>query len=122
MTEAERAARILRALADGIDPFTGEMVDDRGPLQNPECIRALFTAVEALEGRAFNQNKRAKGNRGLTGGRAGKPWNEREDGELTERFDAGWNVADLAKYHQRTRGAIRARLVRLGKIENRGDA
>jgi hypothetical protein len=119
--EAERAAQILRALADGVDPFAGEVVDDRSPLQNPECIRALFAAVEALEERTSNQNKRARGNRGLTG-RAGKPWDEREDGELTKRFDAGWNVADLAKHHQRTRGAIRARLVRLGKIHNRGDA
>jgi hypothetical protein len=119
--EAERAAHILRALADGVDPFTGEVVDDSSPLQNPECIRALFAAVEALEGRASDRNKRARENRGFNG-RAGKPWDEREDGELTERFDAGWNVADLAKHLQRTRGAIRARLVRLGKIENRGDA
>jgi hypothetical protein len=119
--EAKRAAQILRALADGVDPFTGEVVDDCGPLQNPECIRALFAAVETLEGRAADRNKRAKGNRGLTG-RAGKPWDEREDGELTKRFDAGWNVADLAKHHQRTRGAIQARLVRLGKIKNRGEA
>ncbi len=119
--EAERAAHILRALADGVDPFTGEVVDDHGPLQNPECIRALFAAVEALGGHASERNERAKENRGFDG-RAGKPWDEREDGELTERFDAGWNAADIAKHHQRTRGAIRARLVRLGKIENRRDA
>jgi hypothetical protein len=119
--EAGRASQILRALADGVDPFTGEVVDDRGPLQNPECVRALFAAVEALEGRASDQNKRTRGNRGLTG-RVGKPWDEREDSELAERFDAGWNVAALAKHHQRTRGAIRARLARLGKIENRSDA
>ena len=46
----------------------------------------------------------------------------REDGELIERFDVGWNVADLAKHHQRTRGAIQTRLVRLGKINNRSEA
>jgi len=119
--EAGRDARILRALADGIDPFTGEVADDRGPLRNPECIRVLFAAVEALEGRASNENKHARENHGLTN-RVGKPWDEREDEELTERFDEGWNVADLAKHHQRTQVAIRARLVRLGKSENRRDA
>jgi len=119
--EAERAAHIFRALADGVDPFTGEVVDNHSPLQNPECIRALFAAVEALQGRASDRNKRAERNRELAN-RVGKPWNEREDEELTERFDAGWNVADLARHHQRTRGAIRARLVRLGKIANRRDA
>lgn len=119
--EAERAVPILRALAEGVDPFTGEVVDDHNPLQNPECIRALFAAVEALQGRVSDRNKRAEENSDLTN-RVGKPWDEREDGELTERFDAGWNVADLAKHHQRTRGAIRARLVRLGKIANRRDA
>jgi hypothetical protein len=119
--EAKRAARILRALADGTDPFTGEVVEDRGPLQNLECIRALFAAVEVLEGRASTQNRRDRENHCLTN-RVGKPWHEREDEELTERFDAGWNVADLAKHHQRTQVAIRARLVRLGKIANRRDA
>jgi hypothetical protein len=119
--EAERAADILRALADGVHPFTGEVLDDRSPLQNPECVRALFAAVEALEGRASDRSNRAGRNRDLPD-RAGEPWDGREDGELMERFDAGWNVADLAKHHQRTRGAIRTRLVRLGKITNRGEA
>ena len=89
--KAERAAEILRALADGLDPFTGEVLDDGSPLQNPECIRALFAAIETLEGRSSD-------------------------------LSTGWNVADLAKHHQRTRGAVRARLVRLGKINNRGGA
>jgi hypothetical protein len=119
--EAERAADILRALADGVDPFTGEVLDDRSPLQNPECVRALFAAIETLEGRSSDRSKRAGRNRDLPD-RAGEPWDGREDGELIERFDTGWNIADLAKHHQPTRGAIRARLVRLGKLENRGKA
>src|SRR5918994_5531506 len=119
--DAERAADILRALADGVDPFTGEVIDDRSPLQNPECIRALFTALEELEGRASDRSKHAGRNRSLPG-RAGKPWDGRENGELIERFDAGWNVADLAKHQRRTPEAIRARLVRLGRIENRREA
>jgi hypothetical protein len=119
--KAERAADILRALADGVDPFTGEVLDDRSPLQNPECIRALFAAIEALEGSSSDRSNRASRKRDLPD-RAGEPWEAREDGELMERFDTGWNVADLAKHHQRTRGAVRARLVRLGKINNRGEA
>jgi hypothetical protein len=56
--EAERAVPILRALAEGVDPFTGEVVDDHSPLQNPECIRALFAAVEALQGRVLPLRRR----------------------------------------------------------------
>jgi hypothetical protein len=36
---------------------------------------------------------------------------------LTQSFDAGMTEAQLANAHQRTRGSIRSRLMRLGKIE-----
>jgi hypothetical protein len=119
--EADRAAEILRTLADGVDPFTGEVFDRLSPLQNPECVRALFAGVEALERAANSQGKRRKRDRSLPD-RAGQSWDEREDEELTERFDAGCSVTDLAVHHQRTSGAIRARLVRLVKIQNRDEA
>jgi hypothetical protein len=119
--EADRAAEILRTLADGVDAFTGEVFDRLSPLQNLECVRALFAGVEALERAAYSQGKRRKRDRSLPD-RAGQSWDEREDEELTERFDAGCSVTDLAGHHQRTSGVIRARLVRLVKIENRDEA
>jgi hypothetical protein len=40
-----------------------------------------------------------------------------EDARLAEDFDAEMAIAELAEKHRRSRGAIRSRLVRLGKLE-----
>ena len=47
--EASQAVRILRALADGIDPYTGEVFPQESPYQHPDTVRALWSAVRALE-------------------------------------------------------------------------
>jgi DNA helicase-2/ATP-dependent DNA helicase PcrA len=48
--------------------------------------------------------------------RQGKPWKEKEERRLRERFLAGDSTAALARAHQRKRGAIRSRLRKLGLI------
>ena len=48
--------------------------------------------------------------------RAGHPWTVEEDEKLRWRFEKGVPMADLALVHQRTRGAIKAELKRLGLI------
>ncbi len=48
--------------------------------------------------------------------RVGKPWGENEDNALINAFEKGISLDDLVIKHQRTRGANRTRLVRLGKI------
>jgi hypothetical protein len=53
---------------------------------------------------------------------AGKPWRDEDDQELTELFDSGQAVGDIAKAVQRTRGSIASRLVRLGKVSDRQSA
>ena len=52
---------------------------------------------------------------------AGKPWNDEEDMLLANAFEAGKRIPELAREHRRTRAAIQARLVRLGKIEPTAD-
>ena len=42
-----------------------------------------------------------------------------EDGFLGQAFDAGLSIAQLANEHQRSEGAIRSRLARLGKLAPR---
>jgi hypothetical protein len=49
--------------------------------------------------------------------RAYQRWTAEEDAELTEQFHAGCTVAEMAKMHDRRRGGISARLVRLGLID-----
>lgn len=47
--ELSKTIQIIHALADGINPQTGEVFPDNSPYQHPETIRALFTALSTLD-------------------------------------------------------------------------
>jgi hypothetical protein len=51
--------------------------------------------------------------------RQGKSWQPEEDQQLTDAFRAGAKIMELCAQHQRRRGAIRSRLLRLGLIDRR---
>ena len=103
--------KIHKQLADGIDPFTGEVFPEYSPYQHPQTVRALFYAVMALEGM---NDKYPDVNNGPA--KAGKSWEPEEDKQLIASFDSGMSIKDLAHKHQRTNGAIQSRLIRLGKF------
>ena len=111
------AKEIIEALANGINPETGEILPAQSNFNSPQVIRALFAATKALE-RAV---KRAERNDTLPTN-AGRSWSEIEDKELLASFDAGAPVKKIAAKHGRTLGAIASRLVRLGRINDRSDA
>lgn len=104
---------IVRALAEGFDPRTGEEFSGEGPWSDPKVIRALFLAARALEG--ANRSGVAKPPADLPPA-AGKPWTPDEDARLTSEFKTMKDFPAIAAMHQRTVGAISARLVRLGLI------
>ncbi len=47
--ENTQAVRIISALANGMNPITGEIYSSDSPYQSPDIVRALFVAVRALE-------------------------------------------------------------------------
>jgi hypothetical protein len=100
---------ILRALADGRHPLTGETLPDDSCYQSAKVLRALLAGVEALE-KAEQKKSR------VLPGAAGKPWDVEEDESLVADFESGTTIAALAQTHERTEGAIRSRLMRLGKL------
>lgn len=106
-----KALEIVRALADGIDPHTGEVFPADSPYQNAQTVRALFTAIAALEAAA----KRKERKRNLPE-RAGSPWDDEESKLLIKRFDDGATINEIAREHKRTTGAIKSQLVKLDKI------
>jgi hypothetical protein len=110
--ETAEALRIIQALADGVDPSTGEVLPETSPYQHPQVIRALHTAIKLLE-----RGDRAERRRSHLPGRAGEPWDEAEEKQLLKGFDSGATIADLARRHERTDGSIRSRLERLGRIQ-----
>lgn len=111
IVEITKALEIIRALADGIDPYTGEVYPGNSPYQNPETVRALFTAIKVLE----SAQKRKKRKRVLPD-RAGEPWDDGETSLLIKKFEEGVPISEIAVEHKRTEGAIRTRLEKLGKI------
>lgn len=120
MTPSE-AKQVIEALARGIDPETGEMWADDNPMNSPHVIRALFLAAQAL-GLQVDTAKASKPARAKaeTPANAGKAWTEAEAQQLAAAFDAGSEVAALARAHGRTPGAIRARLIRMGRLQEDG--
>jgi hypothetical protein len=106
------AKSIIEALANGVDPETGEVLSAQSVFNNPQVIRALFIATNALDGLA-KREKQAK----TLPGNAGNAWSRTEDSELLNAFDAGGSIKDISAKHGRTEGAIASRLIRLGRIK-----
>lgn len=105
-----QALVILRSLANGVDPESGQFLDPENPIQRPQILRALSTAVRALE-RTERQDRR----RSLAPFGAMAPWTTTEDRQLLAGLDAGMSPRELAAKHQRRPKAIKARLARLGR-------
>ena len=115
MMEQDKALSILKTLADGVDPATGEQFASDSPYQHPDTIRALFWAVQAL-GAPARAQKPAASRSESAATNAGKPWSEEEDAQLGQAFEAGKTIDELAQIHRRSHWAIEARLAKLGKI------
>ena len=109
--DINKSLEIIHALANGIDPHTGEEYSADSPYQQPETIRALFMAMQALQ-----RTKKTKDRLQSLPGNTGKVWESEEDQRLNLAFDAGRSITDIAVEHQRTELGIRARLVKHGKI------
>ncbi len=106
-----QAFAIIDSLANGVDPETGEVYPPESPYQRAHIVRAMFVARQALEQAAARESRKDK-----LPGNTGKPWTAEEDTQLCEGYDGGAALVALARTHDRTRGSIQARLVRLGKI------
>jgi hypothetical protein len=109
--DTAKSLEIIRALANGVDPHTGEEFSANSPYQHPQIIRALFVAIHALE-----RVKKAGDRQRQPPDNAGKAWADEEDHRLVSAFDSGKTTKQLAEEHQRTEGSIRSRLVKHGKI------
>ena len=114
--EKEQTLRILNALANGVHPATGEKFAADGPYQHPDTVRALFEAMRAIEGGAATAPAPERKPVFPQSG-SGSRWTGEEEQRLVAAFDAGESVETLARAHNRSRAAIEARLVRLGKMD-----
>lgn len=111
--ERDKALGILKALADGIDPSTGEQFLAGSPYQDSDTVRALYYAVQILASPRTGERSATQKDQPEN---AGRPWSDEEEARLGQAFESGKTVLDLAHEHKRSRIAIEARLVKLGKI------
>lgn len=109
--DQQQALSIVRLLANGKDPETGEAFPKDSAYQRPDVARALYQATAALEKMARYEQRR-----GSMPPKTGQAWNEDEDRKLLSGFDAGHALPELAAAHERTMGAVRARLLKYGRI------
>jgi hypothetical protein len=110
--QLESALPIVRALADGINPVTGELYPDQSPYAEPRALRALYSAVDLMQKEIDREKRRER-----LPANFGKPWTVEEDGVLASEYDSGLPMPEMARRHQRTQSSIRLRLEKLGKIE-----
>ena len=113
--DKDQTLKILNALANGVHPATGEVFASDSAYQDADTVRALFDAVRAIE--AMSQPSPGQGTRSDIPANTYVRWTREEEERLAAGFDAGKTSAELAKLHNRSRAAIEARLLRLGKID-----
>jgi len=109
--QLDAALPIVRALADGVNPVTGEAYPDHSPYAEPRTLRALYSAVDLMQREVEREKRRER-----LPANFGKPWTEGEDKTLTAEYDAGATLSEIARKHERTQSSIRLRLEKLGKI------
>lgn len=101
-----RAREIVKTLADGVDPTTGEVLPTESVYNSPEVIRALFALLEAT-----SEKKKVER---IPNRNAGKPWTNIEDDKLRDEFASKMRISDIAEEHGRSYGAVESRLDFLG--------
>jgi hypothetical protein len=106
--EIEEAIRVVRAMADGLDPETHESLAPESLCRKSLVVKALNRAVGALIAQHDREQNRPTG--------AGKYWTGKEDAEVCDEVRKGMDFRDIAKAHNRSVPSIVARLVKLGKI------
>ena len=123
--DTHKHIEVLEALANGIDPITGEILPNQSPYNHPEIIRSIFQVVDHLKNplrkakkpKKTLEEKRAENlEKGLPRN-AGISWNDQERQELKNSFASQCSIGEIALKHERTTGAIRSELKKLGLLE-----
>lgn len=119
--EIEKAREILLLLADGTNPVTGEVFPDDSPYNHPTVIRALFTTLAHVnipkQNKLSIEEKQAQNVASEKPKNAGLPWTDELKQQLEKMFKKGTSISELARYFERTEGAINSQLVRQGLID-----
>jgi hypothetical protein len=106
--EIQEAIKVIRSLADGVNPETSEVLQADSICRNPQAVMALNRALAALVTQQERELKKPAS--------AGQYWSRAEDKQICEELRKGMDFEEIAKTHNRTVPSIIVRLVKLGKI------
>ncbi len=106
--EIEDALKIIRALANGTNPESGEALETGSVCRQPQTVKALNRAISTLVDARGRETKRPMN--------AFRTWTRTEDAQVCEEVRNGMDFREIAKLHNRTVPGIVARLVKLGEI------
>ena len=106
--DINRAKEIISALAEGIDPTTGELLDENNVCNKAEVVRAFYTVLQNM---GTNKPKKELPEN------AGKPWSEEEEKVLLGLYNEGLSKKEISQRLGRTTGSITSRLLRLGILD-----
>ena len=114
--ELNESRNIVKTLAQGVNPTTGEVFAPDSPYNDPTVIRALFSILEFVK-HAKKPRKTVEERRqeNLEVGRptnSGLPWTEDDRALLRSGFKEGLTVEKLAATLERSSGAIVAEVIR----------
>lgn len=119
--DTNQSIEILKSLADGVDPTTGEIFAMDSPYNNPVIIRAMFgclallkTSVKKIK-RTPEEKKDDNVAKGLPRN-AGMAWTQVIRTELADQFNAAIRPNELAVKFERSLGSIVAELKNQGLI------
>lgn len=116
----ENVISILEALANGIDPVTGEVLPAASPYNQPDVIHALFHAIALLpKAKASKKTTEDKKHENLEKGlpeNHGLPWAESDIQKAVSDYQKEEKIDDIAHKLSRKPSAIIGLLKKHGVI------
>jgi hypothetical protein len=114
--ESTETRTIVKTLAQGVDPTSGEVFPPESPYNDPKIIRALFKVLDLAwpPGRSkldLDERRQRNLDRGLPRN-AGLPWTDEDRRSVAAGFKGGKTIRELADSVERSLTAINAELIR----------
>ena len=94
----------------GMNPITGEDLDEEHPFRDVALLRGFRAALSSLK------KERAQRGDDPAMSRSGQGWNEEEADDLLDEYDSGLSIPEIAQKHRRGCLAIMIKLKRYRDI------